>query len=91
MRSRVASSRAVGLGEAYPAGGEQDDGLAGEITSGFWSHAERFDALKEGFRLEDHAFATAERAVVNGSVAIVGELAKVVGSDGELNRRGGRG
>jgi hypothetical protein len=51
--------------------------------------AERLDALEDGLGLEDHAFAAAERAVVDGAMAVVGEVAQVVG--GDLDCAGGDG
>ncbi len=39
---------------------------------------ERFDCFKKRLGLEDHAFAAAERAVVDGAVAVLRELAQVL-------------
>src|SRR6476660_4008685 len=39
---------------------------------------ERFDGLKERLRLEDHAFAAAERPIVHGAMAVSRELAQVL-------------
>jgi hypothetical protein len=72
-----------GLGEALALRGEQDDGLAGcggvGEAIGFGGDAERLEALEDGLGLEDHAFAAAEGAVVDGAMAIMGEGAEVVG------------
>ena len=49
--------------------------------------AQRFDAIEDWLRLEDHAFSAAEGTVVHGAMAVVGEVAQVswVG-DGEPRR-----
>jgi hypothetical protein len=74
-----------GLREALALRGEQDDGLPGRGgfgrvygAIGFWGDAEGLEALEDGLRLEDHAFAAAEGAVVDGAMAIMGEGAEVV-------------
>ena len=54
-----------------------------------WTAAERFDAVKDGLGLEDHAFAAAEGTVVHGAMAVVGEVAQVVG--GDVDRAAGDG
>ena len=49
-------------------------------------HGQRLQALKDGLRLEDHAFAATEGSVVHGAMAVMGEGAQVVGLDGGLSR-----
>ena len=39
---------------------------------------ERFDGFEKRFGFEDHSFAAAERAIVNGLVAVFGELAQIL-------------
>ena len=51
---------------------------------GLGGDAEGFDGFEDGLGLEDHAFAAAEGAVVDGAMAVVGEGAQVVGGDGDL-------
>ena len=70
-----------GLRETLALRGEKDHGLACSVACGFGGDAERLDALKDGLRLEDHALATAEGAVVNGAMAVVGPVAEVMGVD----------
>ena len=71
-----------GLREALALCGEKDDGLAGGVAGGFGRDAEGFDALEDGLRLEDHALAAAEGAVVDRAVAVVRPVAEIVGVDG---------
>ena len=71
-----------GLREALALRREKDYGLAGGIAGGLRGDAKGFDALEDGLRLEDHAFAATEGAVVDGAVAVVGPVAEVVRVDG---------
>ena len=61
--------------------GEEDDGLAGEVACGFGGDFEGFEGFEDGLAFEEHAFAATEGSVVDGTVAVVGEGAKVVGVD----------
>ena len=75
--------------EALALRGEKDDGLAGEVAGGFGWDAEGVDALEDGLRLEDHALATAEGAVVDGAMTVVGPVAEVVSVNrGEVGAEG---
>ena len=58
------------------------------ILSIAWAgrRSERFDAVKDGLGLDDHAFAAAEGTVVHGAMAVVGEVAQVVGGDVDRRR-----
>jgi hypothetical protein len=47
-----------------------------------WSDAEGGEGEGKRLGLEDHAFAAAEGAVVDGAVAVVGEGAEIVDMDG---------
>src|SRR5215470_14142700 len=72
------------LAEQGAGSGQQDDGGAGRdvgiggggIEVGRFKGG--FDGFEEGFRLHDHAFATAEGAIVHSAVAVVGKLAQIV-------------
>ena len=87
-----------GLGEALALGGEEEDGLPGVGVGGrvgvggalgFGGEGERLEAVVDGLGFEDHAFAAAEGAVVDGAVAVVCEGAEVVGVDaGEAGAEG---
>src|ERR1700744_4609405 len=69
------------LRETLALRGEKDHGLAGGVAGRFRRDAQRLDALKDGLRLEDHALATAEGAVVDGAMSVVGPVAEVMGVD----------
>jgi hypothetical protein len=71
-----------GLGEGTALGGEEDDGLLGEIAVGSGGDAEVLKALEDRAGLEDHAFTAAKGTIVYGLVTVVGEGAKVVNGDG---------
>ncbi len=74
-----------GLGEGLALGGEEDDGLAGEVAGGFGGEVEGVEGVEDGLGLEDHAFSTAEGAIVDGAVTVVGEGTEVVGGDVDLS------
>src|SRR4030095_3144596 len=74
------------LGEALAGGGEQDDGgvgverwPGGGVANGMAE--ERFDCFEEWFGLEDHAFAAAKGAIVDGAMAVFGEFAQILDED----------
>jgi hypothetical protein len=80
----------VGLGELAALGREQDD-AGGGGAGGSGGDGEGFEALEDGLGLEDHAFAAAEGAVVDGAVTVVGEAAEVVDIDlGDAGAEGAR-
>ncbi len=70
-----------GLGIGASLGGEEDDGGFGAAALGAWGELQGVEGVEDGAGLEDHAFATAEGAVVDGAVAVVGEGSEVVQVD----------
>src|SRR5438128_7444188 len=71
------------LRETFSGGGKKNDGglfarricLRG-IADGMAE--KRFDGFKKRLGLEDHAFAAAEGTIINGFVAVFGELAQIL-------------
>jgi len=74
------------LAEALAGRGEQNYGGVGikcRLSRGvaYGTAEERFDGFKQRFWLEDHAFAAAEGAIVDGAMAVFGEFAQVLNVD----------
>ena len=65
------------LVEDFALGGKQHHRLRRPALRA-WRHSQRLQALKDRFRLQDHAFAAAEGAVIHGAVPVVGGIAQVV-------------
>ena len=61
------------LVERAALGRQENDGFAGLVAGLFGGDGQGFDGVEDGFGLEEHAFASAEGAIVYGTVAVVGE------------------
>ena len=46
-----------------------------------WHYVQRFNTFKDRFRLKDHAFAAAKRAIIHGAVTVMRKRPQVVDFD----------
>src|SRR5690349_16201711 len=71
------------LAEALALRGKKDDTLLRASGDSIFARRQlqRLQTFKERFRLQDHAFAAAERAVIHGAVPVVRELPQIVDFD----------
>ncbi len=83
MRSSPASSAATCCVKRWPcAESKITDCFARPATRSIpRSQLQRLQTFKERFRLQHHAFAAAERAVIHGAVLVVRKLPQVVDFD----------
>src|SRR5208282_6627327 len=65
------------LPEEFSGGRKEDDGCAGSRLAGRRAQ-NALDGIEQRLRLQNHALAAAERAIVHGAMAVVGGLAQVV-------------
>src|SRR6185312_9755726 len=86
--SQLASQR---LGERAPLCGKQDHAgslvapienhIGSKFLLRFWPDSQRCESFGNRFRFEHHAFSTAEWAIINGAVAVVGKIAQIRNAD----------
>lgn len=69
------------LCERLPLRGEENDGFAFGVAGELRGDREGLKAFVDGLRFEDHSFATAKGAVVDCAMTVMGEIAKVVGTN----------
>lgn len=63
--------------------GKKDDRLLRGVAFGLFDNVEAVRAVEDRSRLENHAFPTAERAIIHGAVPVVSETTKIVRMHGE--------